>query len=525
MTTLIVSFLALILIVSSSPIANKTKLTDLPNELLISILSKLEPEKSALAVQPLNSRFSNITQTTKPFIAAKCNYLFQNPDKVTIKKLLWMKEELWRVLPYALFENVDLKSWCDKVFKTITKEFLPVESIKPVLNFLHSLYPFGVSRSISFSKHYLANTNVSTIIDLIQSYNCDQYISLHTALGIHDKMIINVNNEKLDIERNIKLLCRRVNPFDRLRFIYLVISYDEYFPTLVKYLFSPLNSKSMLINISKYISIQYEDFWISMVNLQMKDEINVLVNAGLGHVFLQAGILFDNIPFLNSLNITEKQLYRTLSVDPRLPEGEVTLLHPLMYALWGFKFNSAEWLIERGLTPDKLNSRGEDIVHACIRYGMVLQTVWLLEKFPRKINERSTVMTPLMVAIEFEMKDAYLALIKMGADVSVPDLYGNYPIHYAMESEMEDFFFLRHLISMGADIRSLNCDGMTALHYSIQNKNIKLVRILLDIQPDLLNTRNAFGELPEQYLSTVEADDDIKIHLQIIKARRALSLY
>ncbi len=81
------------------------------------------------------------------------------------------------------------------------------------------------------------------------------------------------------------------------------------------------------------------------------------------------------------------------------------------------------------------------------------------------INTRSDYgATPLLLATAYNMQEAALLLIELGADPKIPDLFGDTPLHYAIKNQ--NIPVAESLIKAGAGINEKDDNGATPLHYA-----------------------------------------------------------
>lgn len=81
------------------------------------------------------------------------------------------------------------------------------------------------------------------------------------------------------------------------------------------------------------------------------------------------------------------------------------------------------------------------------------------------INARSDYgATPLLLATAYNMQEAALLLIELGADPKIPDLFGDTPLHYAIKNQ--NIPVAESLIKAGAGINEKDDNGATPLHYA-----------------------------------------------------------
>lgn len=86
-------------------------------------------------------------------------------------------------------------------------------------------------------------------------------------------------------------------------------------------------------------------------------------------------------------------------------------------------------------------------------------------------------------------------LIDNGADVNIPDIFGDTPLHYAVYTD--NYEVTQILLENGADVNIKNIeDHETALHCACENGNYKIVLLLLTYSADKNSKTLLFEKRP-----------------------------
>ena len=168
---------------------------------------------------------------------------------------------------------------------------------------------------------------------------------------------------------------------------------------------------------------------------------------------------------------------------------------PLMLAAEYRHIDTSLYLINRGADVDKKDGRKRTALHYASERGDLKVVKALLSKGAEIDVEDEYRCTPLMLAAEYRHIDILLYLINCGADVNKKYfrmmrralLYGfqtdlehdhRTPLLLAAERRHNDI--LLHLIDHGADVKNKDDRKRTALHYAIENGDLKVVEALLN---------------------------------------------
>ena len=156
-------------------------------------------------------------------------------------------------------------------------------------------------------------------------------------------------------------------------------------------------------------------------------------------------------------------------------------LRPLVAALAGEHFRTAELLHRNGADPDVQRHDKRTPLHSAAFYGHL------------KVVQK---------------------LIEYGADTHAKDTYGKSPLHFAMICEyIEGPDIVRELIEHGADVNARSKEGSTPLHLASHLGNLKLARVLLENGVNV-ETKDNSGRSPFQLASWNQLDEMMQLLLE-----------
>lgn len=180
-------------------------------------------------------------------------------------------------------------------------------------------------------------------------------------------------------------------------------------------------------------------------------------------------ILQTSDPFLNKFYNIKKE---KTEIAKEMTEEEKEILN-LKYN--GYDFTESDYIkaIENG---DNIN------VMKFIYTGMPVNKL--------KTHDNST----LFYAIRTGQKETFTLLKSKGADVNFVNNRSQNLLLQAIELGFEDM--IPFLTESGIDLRFVDHNGWSAMHYAIEQKNIRAVFILMNKSPVLLNYKNRFGNTP-----------------------------
>lgn len=135
---------------------------------------------------------------------------------------------------------------------------------------------------------------------------------------------------------------------------------------------------------------------------------------------------------------------------------------------------------------------GNTLLHEAIYRKSKNCSYFLLENATSELIESKNQdgNTPLQIACLKGEKDLINTLIKFGANIYTVNKYGDTPLHSAIR--YGDLEVIRYLVFNGSNVFSKNEKGETPLFLATitSNKNINVVRLLVENGSDLLNINN-----------------------------------
>ena len=138
-------------------------------------------------------------------------------------------------------------------------------------------------------------------------------------------------------------------------------------------------------------------------------------------------------------------------------------VRPLVAALAGKHFRTAEFLFRNGADPHFHGREMQSPLHSAAYYGDL---------------------------------EVVHKLIEYGADIGAEDLKGCTPLYFASEGvHLKDRTLLRLLLEHGADVNARTKDGKTPLHEASKFGALEVARVLLEHGADV-NARDADGVTP-----------------------------
>lgn len=102
--------------------------------------------------------------------------------------------------------------------------------------------------------------------------------------------------------------------------------------------------------------------------------------------------------------------------------------------------------------------------------------------------------SPLFYAIEAKQKNAFELLLDKGAKINFDNNNLENLMIQAINNNLT--FAIPWLIKAGINTAYVDHNGWSALHYAVENKNVKAVFLLLNVAPALLNYKNNIGNTP-----------------------------
>jgi Ankyrin repeats (3 copies) len=157
-------------------------------------------------------------------------------------------------------------------------------------------------------------------------------------------------------------------------------------------------------------------------------------------------------------------------------------LRPLVAALAGEHFQTADLLRQNGADPDVRDQCGRNPLHAAAFSGNFEVVRILIEYDPADINARDVYgSTPLHWALGgHNVKDGSVLrlMLEHGAGINLQNQFRRTPLHYASVDGVLEF--VRLLLEHGADVEVKDNAGKTALQEATDRGHDKVVELLLE---------------------------------------------
>ena len=136
--------------------------------------------------------------------------------------------------------------------------------------------------------------------------------------------------------------------------------------------------------------------------------------------------------------------------------------------------------------------------------------------------------TPLHYACREGHIEIVKLLLKSGADVNRKNRYSTiYPIFDVLaSSKVKEFFpIVKLLIDYGANIDVVDSFGNTILHYAVEKKIVKLIKLLIELEYDINYTKRYDRDTPLHYACFQENRKIINFLIESGADRERLNLY
>jgi ankyrin repeat protein len=174
---------------------------------------------------------------------------------------------------------------------------------------------------------------------------------------------------------------------------------------------------------------------------------------------------------------------------------------PLHFAASEGHLEVARMLLERKADVNALNDKGLNSLHRASHSSwsgdaVIAQLVQLLLDYGADLNTRDNSRnTPLHFAASKGHLEVARILLELKADVNAPNKERSTPLHQAFEAWRENPDIVRLLLDYGADSNANVHDksGNTLLHFAASEGDIQLARILLERNPEVVNSQNDDG--------------------------------
>ncbi|KAL3120895.1 hypothetical protein niasHT_004526 [Heterodera trifolii] len=183
---------------------------------------------------------------------------------------------------------------------------------------------------------------------------------------------------------------------------------------------------------------------------------------------------------------------------------------PLMIASKKRKFDIAYYLIEKGAKVDRANAKGiSPLLSACIDGHLEIVKL-LVEVGKADIEKADSVIgwSPLMVASNIQKWDIFRYLIEKGANTDHTDNNGLSIIHYLVDNN--NFDECKFLIDKGVNVNQKTADNLlrsTPLHLACENGQLEIVKLLVEEGKADIEIANSDGDTALKLAKAKKKDD------------------
>lgn len=161
------------------------------------------------------------------------------------------------------------------------------------------------------------------------------------------------------------------------------------------------------------------------------------------------------------------------------------------------KTRDVEFLLRAGHDVDEKMENGRTVIFLAVKLGLT-DMVTLLIHYGAQVNTRDTSgFTPLHLACFFRHKDIVRLLLSKNADINAdsnigtPILAATYLTHPTQVTDAYDVVSL--LIEHGANVNYKSYAGITALHFAVEENNLRVVNLLIAAKADVNVTASFVG--------------------------------
>jgi ankyrin repeat protein len=150
------------------------------------------------------------------------------------------------------------------------------------------------------------------------------------------------------------------------------------------------------------------------------------------------------------------------------------------YAISYKESNIYKYLLERNVSLDNINDKGENIIHSIVYSGCANRLIEVYNIKKINLNHKSNDgTTPLILSVLLENFEIFKLLIELGANINLSDEDGNLPIHLACQFghiEMVDI-----LLEQGTKLFDKTENGNLPLALAVNENHIKIIKKLYDV--------------------------------------------
>ncbi|KAL3076185.1 hypothetical protein niasHT_038811 [Heterodera trifolii] len=198
--------------------------------------------------------------------------------------------------------------------------------------------------------------------------------------------------------------------------------------------------------------------------------------------------------------------------DIEIEADSVIEWSPLMVASKKRKWDIVRYLIEKGVKVDQTNAKGISPLHlACIDGH--LEIVKLLVEVGKADIEKAEAdsvigWSPLMVASNIQKWDIFRYLIEKGANIDHTDNNGLSIIHYLVDNN--NFDECKILIDKGVNVNQKTADNLlrsTPLHLACKTGQLEIVKLLVEEGKADIEIANSDGDTALKLAKAKKKDD------------------
>ena len=185
-------------------------------------------------------------------------------------------------------------------------------------------------------------------------------------------------------------------------------------------------------------------------------------------------------------------------------------------------------IYQKSMSYNRFLNEGSTHLHGAVAYGDVSLVSWLLKNKKEEVDAVDSEMcTALHVATQEPKVHLRIVreLLKYKADILARDLDGNTPLHFAAYDPPE---VLKTLITYGCGENPINdCSmylharnkwGETPLYNAVQNRNVPVVRLLLQCRVDATSADNFGITSPHKAASFNDYDEEDRVNSRTNRA-------
>jgi ankyrin repeat protein len=176
-----------------------------------------------------------------------------------------------------------------------------------------------------------------------------------------------------------------------------------------------------------------------------------------------------------------KYFIETYGVDYRFLDDDNDSL--ISFAISDGGSNSYKTILDFNPDLNYVNDLGETIFHSVVYSNIVSRLYEIINKginVSELNNYSNDGVTPLLLSISIQKFEIALELVKLGADVNIPDEIGVSPLHCACM--FDNLEIVRELIEHGSDLNQKTEKGNLPLALAVNNGNSEIIKYIYDKQ-------------------------------------------